>query len=333
MPAEVVPGIQQFKVPIPDNPLEFVNAYLIQKDKGWMLVDTGWNAPEAFEALEQELKEVGLEVKDITQIVITHLHPDHYGLAGRLKELSGAELALHYKEKAFIEPRYINIGKLLKEMKEWLCLNGVPEMELPTLQEASLFMKKFVSPCLPDRALYGGERIPTGGFNFEVIWTPGHSLGHICLYEPKKKVLLSGDHVLPNISSNISLHPQSGENPLVDYLNSLKVVEQLEVELVLPAHGDVFTGLKQRIKELFEHHEERMAAILAAISEESRTAYKISSQIPWIGITGVITSWEELSDLERRMALTETLAHLKLLSTEGKVRKDLRDGSFFYSPT
>ena len=328
---EVVPGIYQLKIPIPDNPLGFLNAYLIPKDKGWLLVDTGWDAPEAFDALERQLAELGLEVRDITQIVITHFHPDHYGLAGKLKQLSGAELALHHAERAFIEPRYIKIDKLLEEMKDYFQLNGVPDEELPTFQQASLFMQKFVSPVLPDKALYGGERISADSFDFEIIWTPGHSPGHVCLYEPIKKILLSGDHVLPTITSNVSLHPQSGENPLADYISSLKTVEPLEVDLILPAHEHVFTNLRQRVKELFQHHEERLAAILAVIRDKPETPFVISSQIPWIGITGVITPWRELTDLDRRMAVTETLAHLALLGAEGKVARELRDGVAFFT--
>ena len=327
---EVIPGIHQLKVPIPNNPIGFVNTYLVQGEGDWMLVDTGWNTPEAFNALESQIKELGIGFEDITQIVVTHFHGDHYGLVGRLKQLSGAKIALHQVEREFIHSRYLDMDNLLEQVAQWLHFNGVPNEELPELQKASLGVRKFVSPALPEIALYGGEKITTGSFGFEIIWTPGHSPGHICLYEPTKRILISGDHILPTITPNVSLHPQSGDNPLGDYLNSLSTLNQLEVDLVLPAHEHVFTGLKRRISELIKHHDERKAAIVEAIKEEKRTAYEISARIPWI-VMGEVVPFDKLLPFDRRLAVLEALAHLELLRIEGKVEKMVKDGIAFYN--
>ena len=327
---EIVPGIHQLKVPIPGNPLGHLNAYLAQGDNGWLLVDTGWNVPEAFDALEKQVGEVGIGFEDITQIVVTHFHPDHYGLAGRIKQLSGAKLALHQVEKDLIESRYIHPKGLLAEMAEWLRLNGVPEAEVPTLQKVSFNVRDFVLPSLPEITLHGGDRISTGRFNFEVIWTPGHSPGHICLYEPKRKLLLSGDHILLNITPNIGLHPQSGDNPLGDYLDSLTALKQLDVELVLPAHEDVFSNFEARIEQLLEHHEKRKSDALDALEQGAKTGYQTAAKIQWI-LNDAIVPFEELSPLDKRLATMETLAHLELLFTEGKVDKVRRD-VILYSP-
>ena len=329
---EIVPGIHQLKlpVPVPSAQLADVNAYLIEGEKGCILVDTGWNTRQTFAALEEQLREIGVGFEDISQIIITHFHPDHYGLAGKLKELSRAKIALHQIERDFIRSRYISMDSLLAETADLLHLHGVPQEELPRLQKASLEVVKYVSPISPEITLHGGERIPLGSFNFEVVWTPGHSPGHVCLYEPKQKVLLSGDHLLPTIFPNVGLHPQSGENPLGDYLHSLQVVEQLEVDLVLPAHEHVFTGLKQRIKELYRHHEDRKAAIINVLREGARTAYEVSFRIPWI-INGVTMSFEELPALDKRLAVMSALAHLEPLCAEGQAERSSGDGTVVYS--
>lgn len=261
---EIVPGLHQIVLPVPapNTQLNEVNAYLVEGRDGWLLVDTGWNTRHTFAVLEEQLGQIGVGVGDISQILITHFHPDHYGLVGKLKQLSPAKVALHEVEIAFIESRYIDMDSLLAEIAELLRLHGVPEEELPRLQKASLEVRQYVLPFSPEIGLRGGETIAHGDFNFEVIWTPGHSPGHVCLYEPKHRILLSGDHLLPTIFSNIALHPQSGKDPLRNYLSSLSVIEQLDVGLVLPAHEYVFAQPGQRIKEIRRHHQERKAAII-----------------------------------------------------------------------
>lgn len=135
---EILPGIHQLKLPVPTPTSQApdINVYLIQGEDGWMLVDTGWNTKEALAALEKQLGEIGTSFQDIRQIIVTHFHADHYGLAGRLKQLSKAPLALHQVEKAFIDSRYINMSNLLAEIARWLRLHGVPEEETPHLQKA-----------------------------------------------------------------------------------------------------------------------------------------------------------------------------------------------------
>jgi len=329
---EIVPGIYQLKlpVPMPSNQLAHVSIYLIHGNYGWLMVDTGWDTAQAFNALNEQLEEIGIDFKDISQIVITHMHVDHYGLSGKLKDLTQATIAMHKVEKDLIGSRYVDMADLLAEIAKLLRLHGVPENELPRLQKASLAASKFVLPVSPDIALQGGEEISVGSFNFEVIWTPGHSPGHVCLYEPAKKLLLSGDHILPTIFPNVSLHPQSGEDPLGDYLNSLKAIEQLEVELVLPAHEYIFTDLKQRIQELYNHQKERGKAIVEVLKEGAKTAYEISRKIPWI-IDGVWLSYEELLPLDKRFAVMSTLAHLEPMRASGRAERALRDDIMYYS--
>ncbi|MDZ4246524.1 MAG: MBL fold metallo-hydrolase, partial [Dehalococcoidia bacterium] len=179
---EIIPGIHQINIPLPNNALQRINAYLVRGHDGWTLVDCGWNTPEAFEAHKAALDELKIGFRDIRHIIVTHFHPDHFGLVGRLKELCGCTFTMHAIEAGLIESRYINIESLLDDIAIFLMQNGVPREEAEILKNASVPVLGFVTPAFPDTLVHGGETINTGEFNFQVLWTPGHSPGHICLY-------------------------------------------------------------------------------------------------------------------------------------------------------
>jgi len=332
---EVIPGIYQIKLPLPSPEvlLGYVNAYLVQGDSGYLLVDTGLNSNEAFESFKKQLAEIGIGVENISRIIVTHIHSDHYGMTGKLKRLSQAEVYLHYLEKDLIESRYVNMDDLLQQIKRWLHINGVPPDELTDLQKASLGLAKFVDPTYPDVTLRGGETISTGIFNLQVLRTPGHSSGHVSLYEPAKKLFFSGDFILPTITPNISLHPQSSANPLGDYINALDTVKQLDVDLVLPGHENPFTGLESRIDEIIQHHQQRNSEILEVMKAEPQTAYQIAKGITWLASIGGV-SWQSLSPLNKRLAVLETLAHIESMRADnGIVRKFPRNSMIYYQRT
>ena len=329
---KVAPGI--YRLPLPNPPpaaLRWVNAYLVQGNNGYLLIDTGWE-DKAFDSLKKQLIESGIDFEDITQIVVTHAHPDHYGLVTRLKQLSPAKLALHYLEIGFIESRYIGVTRFLSQVEQWLQVNGLPDKELSKIQAAFLKMTKLVAPpVLPDVTLQGGETISTGVFNFQVLWTPGHSSGHISLYEPDRKILFSGDHVLPDITTNVGvgLLSQSSTNPLDDYVRSLNQIRQLEVNLILPGHGGPFTDLERRIEELIQHHEQRNAEILSTIKDKPRTAYEIATRVNWLpDISGI--GWEDLDPWNKQLAVAETLVHLESMRSAGELDKFFRDSIVYY---
>jgi len=329
---EVIPGIYQLQLPMLNTSLGHVNAYLVQGSNGYLLIDTGWNTDESFDSLERQLAEIGISFEDVSQILITHIHPDHYGLAGKLKQLSRAKIALHYVEKDSIESRYISIDKLLQQIAQWLHINGVPAKELHELQTASVGVIKFVATTLPDVILRGGETISNGTFSFQVLWTPGHSPGHISLYEPSQKILISGDYILPTITPHIGLYPQSSINPLDDYLKSLNAIKQLEVNLILPGHEHPFINLQQRIDELIRHHEQRNSEILETIKVKPKTAYQIATEMTWMSDIGG-ASWQKLAPWDKRMAVMETLAHLESMRFGKKVDKFLEDSTICYHAT
>lgn len=330
---ESTPGIFRIPLPLPANvDLDHINTYLVRGQNGCLLIDTGWNTPKTFDTLKEQLDEIGVAFSDISQIVLTHVHPDHYGLAGRLKQLAPASVAMHELEVPFIESRYVKMDNLLEELAELLIIHGVPKETLPELRSASLKMVEFVTPTPPDIVLHGGETITLDDFHFRVLLSPGHSPGHICLYEAERQVLISGDHILPGITPNIGLNPQSGENPLSDYLASLKEIKKLDVKLVLPGHELPFTNLKQRIGQLIRHHRERNTRILKALGDGPKTAGAIAGGMAW-GKQARHPNWYQLNPWDKRMAVMETLAHLEAMRAEGRVERFTRNGTIHYQPS
>ena len=325
---EVAPGIIQLKIPIPNNPLGNLNCYLIEGTEGWLMVDTGWFTPETLDSLNTGLKTWKIDLSDIATIVITHIHPDHFGLAGRIKQISPKiELLMHRFEADHIESRYIKLRDLRQKIGAMLSRHGVPQYKISELESSSLPAMEYVRITGPDGTLYGGETILTGTYRLEVIWTPGHSIGHICLYEPINQLLFAGDHILPQITPSVGYHTQSGDNPLGDYLNALRKIENLPVRKILPAHEDIFSDLRGRIREIIEHHKERSEEIEREISKGPKSAYEISSQITW---NVKDSDWENLPPLSKRLAVMETLAHLEHMRWEGKVQKIFQDDFVFF---
>lgn len=322
---EIAENIFQMRIPIPDNPLGNINAYLIRTEEGSILVDTGWNTDDAFNSLRTQMKTYGVNFSDLKYIFITHIHPDHYGLVGRLEQFTDAKLIIHKDDKALLASRYIHTDELVDDMTDWLRINGVPDEEQTYFSRASLSILGYIDVALPDIVVNGGEKIKVGSFDFEIIWTPGHSPGHICLYEENMGILIAGDHVLEKISPNISMNSQTVNNPLVDYLSSLNKLKNLKVDLVLPGHGRVFNNFSKRIDELLIHHENRLIEMLKNFRKEPLTAYQIAKNTTWF------LPWEKLPLFSKRVAVTETLAHLELLVSRGYLRKMKKVGIIYYS--
>jgi glyoxylase-like metal-dependent hydrolase (beta-lactamase superfamily II) len=187
-------------------------------------------------------------------------------------------------------------------------------------------VRAFVDAVEPDEVVWGGERLPIGRFEFEVWWTPGHSPGHICFLERAERFILTGDHVLPTITPNISYHPQQTGNPLGDYIASLERLEALDVKTVLPAHEYTFTDLQGRLRSIELHHEQRLQEMLDVIGDAPRTAWYVAGRVKWV--TGTLDSF---SPWMQRAALGETLSHLEYLVTENRLEKFTEDGVQHYA--
>lgn len=329
---EILPGVYQLKVPIPDNPLGYTLPYVITGLNGHAIIDTGWFEPEAFEDLKHELRDHKINPLDIKRIIITHIHPDHSGLAGRLRELTGAEIVTHELDSnrsPFALGGGLGTDQRLA-VRDWFLANGVTLEELRTGQMRDARMAQAIQQYIvphSDRLVKGGEILEAGDADLEVIWTPGHSPGHICLYDRAHKRLYTGDHVLPVITPNVSLRPLEAGNPLAEFLASLRKLEHIDAEWALPAHEHAWQDLKGRIRELLRHHEERLEEMIAAIGDDARTPFDIASRIKWN-----LEPWDQLPFFHRRLALSETLAHLIYLESENRVTSELRNGIRYFAP-
>jgi glyoxylase-like metal-dependent hydrolase (beta-lactamase superfamily II) len=322
---KVRPGMWSIPVPIPNNPLRYVSVYVLELDNGVALVDAGWPTDDAWDALNAGLAETGGSIGDVRAVVVTHIHPDHYGLAGRVREASGAWVGLHPADASLLEARYHDTDGLVAEMRDLFALSGVPADKLPDLSFASMEVKATLSVAQPDVLIEDDQRLELPGWDFKAVWTPGHSPGHICLYSDTEKLLLSGDHVLPRITPNISYHSQQFANPLGAYLESLAKVRALHPDEVFPAHEYRFSGLDDRVDALVAHHGERLAEIeTVLVKSPGVSCWDITLSLSWS------RPFEDLHDYMQRAANGETLAHLVLLEHRGRVTRDPGVPALFY---
>jgi glyoxylase-like metal-dependent hydrolase (beta-lactamase superfamily II) len=308
------PGLTSIPVPLPNNSLRYVFVYAFEADDGGIyLVDAGWDTDEAYAALQAGLRFAGYEMADVKGVLVTHVHPDHYGLAGRIREASGAWVALHPLDAALIRDRYVEPTDLLERVGAMLRRAGAPDEEVSTLQLAAMPVRSLVDVVLPDVLVEDGQRPDVPGWDLSAIWTPGHTPGHLSFWEPRNQVLLTGDHVLPKITPNIALHPQAGDDPLGDFLRSLEKLAPYDPVEVLPAHEYRFLHLHDRLDGLRRHHAERFREVVAAIAEGDTTAWAIATRMSWS------RPWDEIEGHMRRAALGEAMAHVRTLQRRGIV--------------
>lgn len=322
---QVRPGLWSIPVPIPNNPLRYVLVYALELDGGGVaLVDAGWNTDDAWTSLSEGLDAAGGSTSDVRAVLVTHIHPDHYGLAGRVREASGAWIGLHPDDAVMLESRYGDTDQLLDDMAHLLVDSGVPDDKLPDLKMASMVMKSMVTMATPDVFFEDGKSIELPGWNLRTIWTPGHSPGHVCFYSSDRRLLLSGDHILPRITPNISVHAQQFSNPLGDFLASLRKVQHLDVEEVLPGHEYRFSDLSARVDELVQHHADRLDEIEEVLrAHPASTVWDITIRLHWS------RPWEDIEPFMQRQANGETLAHCVLLELQDRVCREGKEPALF----
>ncbi|MFL5541727.1 MAG: MBL fold metallo-hydrolase [Longimicrobiaceae bacterium] len=307
-PVQVAPGVHRVSVPLPFPPGE-VAAWLIEGEAGHTLVDTGIDTPLARYALREAAGHVGVTPESLEYVVLTHAHPDHYGLAGPVREWSGAKVAIHEEEEKLARRFVDRWPEDRAGAAGAFARLGVPEEVVPAFLRASDVIHGFYTRFHPD-ILFRGERgpLPAGG-GWEWIHTPGHSPGHVTVHHPERRILITGDHVLPRISPNVGADLYAHE-PLSDYLDSLLALRRLPVELVLPSHGEPFTDLVPRIDAILGHHAERNEQIVAVLAAGPRSTYGVAQAL-----------FGDLPADNLLHAVRETLAHLHYLERHGRAAR------------
>ncbi|HKF36977.1 MAG TPA: MBL fold metallo-hydrolase [Ktedonobacteraceae bacterium] len=322
----VAPGIWKISLPIPF-PLRTVNVHALVGSDGWALIDAGMGMPESRTAFWAGLERAGLSLNKLRTIVLTHHHPDHIGLSAELQEQSGAAVYMHPIDEASVQIIWSGtMPERFRSVSQFFGQHGLPPTDFWFTQVDPEVMRNIirVPPHEAITPVEDNHHLNLAGEDYRVIWTPGHSDGHICLFRERDGVFLAADHVLPRITPNVGLYSEKErENPLGDYLNSLRKVATLPASIVLPGHGEPFNDLAGRTAEIIEHHRQREMQILTLLKEQPQHAYQVAKQL----------FGDRLNNSEaRRMAVAEALSHLEYLRFSGRVeRHRTEDGLILYA--
>jgi len=320
---EILPSTYKIEIPLPKNPLKALNSYLIKGRERSLIIDTGMNRQECMREMSSCLGRLSVDLKK-TDFFITHLHVDHIGLVGNLAT-NASKVYFNDLEASIVSPD--RSEGHLRQISAIYKSHGFAGDELKkatTSHPAYLYgLKRHVDFC----PLKEGDTIDIGDYSLKCIETPGHSPNHMCLYEANKKVLISGDHILSDITPNIALWPEM-ENPLKEYLASLEKVYALDVDLVLPGHRNICNDHRRRIRELQEHHQARLKEILSALEDGEKTAFQIA---PWVSWDIDCSSWELFPPSQKWFALGETIAHLKYLEENRMIHRKTREQKIVFS--
>jgi glyoxylase-like metal-dependent hydrolase (beta-lactamase superfamily II) len=315
-PVELVrPGLWSIPTPFPDSPLRYVLAYAVEYGGGIALVDTGWPSETSWDGLVAGLNEAGWELADVKAILITHGHGDHMGLARRLRERTGAWVAMHEAD-THTKEAYVSHEDFRRANDEALRKRGGLASDFDAVQsQRGPAPDNFGEFTLePDRFLADGERPLGAGSGLLAVHTPGHTPGHVCFFDESRNVLLTGDHILPRITPNISHAPRQTGDILGEYLTSLRRMLGMAAQEVLPAHEYRFIGLDGRINGLLAHHQERLGEVMATVrAEPGCTSVTVAESLHWS------RPWDQMLGMQRRFAIGEAYSHLMHLDATGYI--------------
>jgi len=318
MYTQVKDNIYNIYVELPGSPLKCLNCYVIKAENGGrhLLLDTGFNRPECTESLLEGLGELGIKPED-TDVFLTHMHSDHVGNAGTLYKM-GCRMLMGTDD---YNRTYVTSDKLGSSF-DYVLEQGMPKDVYEVVAKhnpAVLFRSEFFDYT----PINDGDILNYGGHELEVVYTPGHTPGHMSLYDRENKIMFLGDHVLFDITPNICSWP-GVDDALGQYIDSLKKMATYDVEIALPAHrntGDI--TMYERIDQLIAHHEFRLNEALKVVQEcGTVTAYEAAAQMTW---KIKARNWDDFPLSQKIFALGESAAHLDYLSARGMITQSVRD--------
>jgi len=319
---EIKTALYRAEIPLPGNPLKATNSYIIRDEKRNLVIDTGMKRSACREAMKEVFEQLALDPEK-TDFFVTHMHIDHIGL---VDEFSTVNSVVYFNRPDAEILNYKNIWELIMSMTE---RHGFPA-EMVNIAVGSHPGQRYEPKTPEDFTLVeDGDVIRYGCYELHCIMTPGHSPGHTCLYEPEQKLLLSGDHILGDITPNITTWLDES-NPLGNYFTSLDRIRMLPVELVLPGHRRIFTDCRKRIEELKEHHRQRLEEVIAILCETGPvSAFDVASRMTW---DLVAEGWDDFPLMQKWFATGEALAHLRHLEYEGRIRREQKGKKLVFLP-
>ena len=321
---EVYPSIWQVGVPLKGNPLKELNCYMIKGSDRNLVVDTGFNQPEGREILLNALDTLGFDL-DKTDVFLTHLHVDHSGLLGAIKNDHNTAYASAYDSatvnavfKAASTPstpvvsRHVRMGFTAKD--------GDVAGNMPAVHNR-------VEREIDFTVVADGYEINIGGFRFVAVDFSGHTPGLLGLYEPDKKLLFSSDHILAKITPNINFW-SFDFNALGTYMMNLKKAREMDVAHTFPAHRVLIEDHVERVDQLLAHHDRRLNEVLGILENGTCTVYEVASGMRWDFGGG---NFLDFPVTQKAFAAGEAMAHLEHLLVEGKVVREEREDVLYYS--
>ena len=321
-------GLTRVALPVGVNAVDSVNMHVLADGDRVTLVDCGVWRPDlpdgGLAAVEAGIEAAGYALRDVARIVITHAHIDHYGLAGRLMDATGAELTMHTLTDLDCE-KYRHPDTARARRRDTYADHGVSEAERTDLADhLTRWLPYLHSVVEASQRLRGGEELVIGGDRWEVVHTPGHSLGHVCLWSPSRRVLLSGDHLLRGITPPVSFERGFDADPLRSYLDSLRRIADLRPRLVYPGHGRPFGDVAGRVEAILRNKVRRLESIRRAIREEPSSVTELADRL----VAKAVLAHQ------RQLAISETLAHIAYLRWSGVVERRTRpDGVYEWYAT
>ena len=311
-------GLHRLAIPTPFA-VGRVNVYLIE-DEPLTLVDAGPNSGTSFDELQRGLERLGHSLEDIELVILTHQHIDHLGLVSLVASHSGAQVAAIDAAVPYVENFPSEAQADDDFALEMMLRHGIPEDVARALASVSQAFRAWGSRVEVDRVLRDGEPLALRDRTLHVHHRPGHSPTDTVFHDRERRILIAADHLLKHISSNpLITRPRDGtrERPkaLLAYLESLRATREMDVELVLPGHGDPITDHRTLIDERMALHERRAGKIKRLLEQRPRSAYEIAQSL-----------WGNVAVTQAYLTLSEVLGHVDLLEEAGAVREIERDG-------
>ena len=317
-PETVAPGVHRIPLPLPMDGLRAVNVYVLEDDDGLALIDGGWAIEQSRAELDRALGELGHDLRDVRQVLVTHVHRDHYTQAVAIRRAVGARVLLGAGERASMATLTPGGADILSEQPSRLRRIGAGALadELAAIPIDRMETLEYYED--PDVWLEPSD-VPVGSRLLAAVPTPGHTRGHLVFHDAAAGLLFAGDHVLPHITPSIGFEPDRPPLPLRDYLASLERVLALPDAVLLPAHGPAAASVHARVHELIAHHEDRLAATRDALASGAAIALDVARRLRW---TRHGRTYEELGLFDRMLAVLESAAHLDVLVLRDEAVRD-----------